>query len=70
MMKNLKKIDAENEDFFKQSKDNVVSGKWSIEDIVGFKLKEPTVFLPRVSCGHLAPSIASFCNSVSLWQAG
>jgi len=61
-MKNLKKIDAENDDFFKQSKDNVVSGKWSIEDIVGFKLKEPTVFLPRVSCAHLAPSVASICK--------
>ena len=64
MTKNLEKIDAENEDFYKQSYDDVVSGNWSIKDIIGFELKGAKVFAPRMFCGHLAPSISSYCPLV------
>lgn len=62
MTKNPQKIDAENREFYDQYYDPVVTGKWSIEDILGFNLKEPIVFLPRVFCGRLTPSIKSYCS--------
>lgn len=64
MTKNLEKIDAENREFYDESYENVVTGKWSTEDIVGFDLKEPIVFIPRVHCAHLAPSIVSYCKRI------
>ena len=61
-MKDPKKIDAENKEFYKQSYDDVVSGKWSIRDIIGFETKEPRVFVLGTTCAHLAPSIVSHCE--------
>ena len=61
-MKNPEKIDAENEEFYKENYDSVVKGKQAVKDIVGFDLKEPIVFIPRAECAHLAPSIASLCD--------
>jgi len=60
-LKNLEKIDAENKEFYKESYNNVVTGKYSIKDIVGFDLKRPIVFIPRVPCAHIAPSVAFHC---------
>jgi len=64
-LRNLERIDTENEDFLKQSLQNVVEGKYSIQDILGFRLREPTVFIPRVACAHVAPSVAFHCPDAS-----
>lgn len=61
-MKNLERIDAENKEFYKASYENVVTGKYSVKDILGFELKNPTVFVPRVPCSHIAPSIRQHCE--------
>lgn len=61
-MKSLEKIDAENEDFYKDSYQNVVTGERALNDIIGFDLKEPVVFIPRVPCSHVAPSVVSHCT--------
>lgn len=44
----IEKIDAENEEFYKTSYENVVTGNYFVKDIIGFDLKEPVVFIPRV----------------------
>lgn len=61
-MKNLERIDAENEEFYSASYQNVVTGKYSIKDILGFDLKEPKVFIPRTPCAHIGPSVINYCN--------
>lgn len=56
------KIDAENDQFYKESYEKVVRGKWKLDDIIGFELKKPVSFVPRVRCAHIGPSIASACG--------
>jgi hypothetical protein len=61
-LEKLEKIDAENKEFYDQSYEKVTSGAYSIKDILGFDLKKPAVFIPRVPCAHVAPSIVSSCE--------
>lgn len=53
---NPKEIDAENEEFYRQSIEKVEKGEYSIKEILGIDLKSPTVFIPRVNCRFIAPS--------------
>lgn len=61
---NIKRIDEENSEFFKGSIEDVLKGKMTVKDILGFDVKEPAVLIPSTCCGHLAPSVASYCGSI------
>lgn len=64
-MRNLEKIDAENEEFYTNSYEAVVKGKYTIKDILGFDLKNPKVFIPRAPCSHIAPSVYKICGGIT-----
>ena len=61
----IKRIDEENDSFFKESIEDVVRGKMTIRDILGFEIKKPAVLMPSPPCGHLASSVASRCAWIS-----
>jgi hypothetical protein len=62
---NIRRIDEENDEFFKESIEDVLRGKMTVKDILGFDVKKPAVLIPSTSCGHLAPSVASYCSSIN-----
>lgn len=57
-MQNLKRIDDENHEFFDQTLNDVQTGKLSVKEIIGFDLKEPEVYIPKVLCGNVVADSA------------
>jgi hypothetical protein len=53
---NIKRIDEENENFYKEIASHAEHGSISVKDILGFNLEGAKVFIPRVACSDLNPS--------------
>ena len=59
---NIKKIDKENMDFYAETVSDVEHGKLTLKDILGFHIEGATVFIPRVPCAQLNPTLKT-CKS-------
>lgn len=61
-MPNAKAIDEENGNFYSQNKEAVTQGKLKTKDILGFEMKDATVFVSSPRCGFVS-SKRYYCSS-------